>query len=56
MYQLILLPDEVAFRFVDEPRQMEAAVAVTDVGAEGKADTVTVVVAVFVQLLPSVTV
>ena len=54
VYQLILFPAEVAFRFEDEPRQMEAALAVTEVGTEGNAETATVAVAVLVQPLPLV--
>ena len=57
VYHFILLPDDVAFKFEDVPRQMDAAVAVTDVGAEGNADTVTVIVAVLVHpVVPLVTV
>jgi hypothetical protein len=54
VYQLILLPDEVAFKFVVAPLQSVDGVAVTDVGADGKADTVTVALTVLVQLLPFV--
>ena len=54
VYQLMVFPEEVALRLVDDPKQMEAALAATEVGTEGKADTVTVAVAVLVQLLPLV--
>ncbi len=52
----MLFPAEVALRLEEEPKQMEAAVAVTKVGTEGREETVTVAVAVLVQPLPLVTV
>lgn len=54
VYQLILFPAEVAFRLDDDPRQMEAALAVTEAGTEGNAETVTVATAVLVQPFPLV--
>ena len=42
VYQLMVLPDDVAFRFEEEPTHIAAAVAVTEVGADGIGFTVTV--------------
>jgi hypothetical protein len=51
VYQFILLPVEVALRFEAEPRHIEAWVAVTEVGTDGSAYTVTVAAETFVQPL-----
>ena len=52
VYQLILLPVEVAFKLVLAALHIVEGVALKDVGAEGKAVTPIVVVMDFVQPLP----
>ena len=42
VYHLMVLPDDVAFRFDEEPAHIVDAVAVTEVGADGIGFTVTV--------------
>ncbi len=54
VYQLMLLPAEVAFRLTDEPAQTLAGEAVTEVGTVGRADTVTVAVTALLQAFPLV--
>jgi len=49
VYQLILLPAEVAFKLEEEPLLIEDWVAVTDDGSEGKANTVTFAASELVQ-------
>ena len=56
VYQLMLLPEEVAFKFEVAFMQTVEGVAVTEVGADGKGDTPTVVVTEFVHEKPLVTV
>ena len=41
VYQFIVLPEEVAFKKLNEPGQIAAGVALTRVGAAGKLTTVT---------------
>ena len=55
-YQFILLPVDVAFKFEEDPRQIDAALADTEEGAEGTRDTVTVKKTELEQPLPLVTV
>ena len=50
VYQLILFPAEVAFKFDVALIQTVDGVAVTEVGTEGNAETVTVAVTALVQL------
>jgi hypothetical protein len=54
VYQLILLPVEVALKLVAVPAQRLAGLAVTEVGLAGKAETFTVVVIELEQPLPLV--
>ena len=54
MYQLMLLPADVAFKLEVDPMQTVDGVAVTEVGTEGSAVTVTVAVIELVQPLPLV--
>ena len=56
VYQLMLLPVDVAARFEVALAQTVAGVAVAGVGAEGNADTETDEVTELVQPLPLVTV
>ncbi len=51
VYQLMLLPDEVPFKFTVALAQTVDGVAVTDVGAEGNGETVTVADTELVQPL-----
>ena len=37
VYQYIVLPEEIAFKLDEAPAQIEAGVAVTEVGVAGKA-------------------
>ncbi len=50
-YHLILLPAETAFKLTSPALHTEEGVAVTEDGAAAAGDTVTVALAVFVQLL-----
>ena len=54
VYQLILLPDEVAVRLEDAPLQSVEGEALTEVGTVGSADTPTFVVTVLEHPLPLV--
>ena len=51
VYQLMLLPVDVAFKFDVPLMQTVAGLALTEVGADGNVETKTVVVTELVQLL-----